>query len=475
MHLQGEFSFTLDANGRFVRYGSTVHDHQSDVVAPHVQSRYRFVSNNSRAYGLLRRFADNLCQKLGAGQTYPLQALELLRQYRTKKHGDVPLHAGEATQRLLIACLYALFRVDHRPITMQDLAVASHLDIHTIGAQLKKLIQFTNIALPPPDPCDYLERTMLTLTTLAPEEKRKTQALAHRLMVFSDKMMINSGKCPLTITAAAVLVALESYGLLIATKAEERAQILALSLRITTNPIRARSGEIKRSLMDFLRKTLPWGSSITVVTLPIHIPAILNHFEWLQSRSSAAVAAPAPSPMLPSSTEIAGTPNEAAPPPPAAESLPSTTTSSSTAPAPASDGLLSYFDTIKPPLTQRSERREAETKAKIERARKRIAEMSNATLPLPFQAEAIDVRDLRISERVMAGVSDEVILGRIKPQEVCAGGPPRDDESLSEGDIPESEMVQYLRSDAEIAVASRMVHLVKETRAEATRKKRRKK
>ena len=522
LQLEGDFTFTETDSGSFVRNGSVVGLHQKEPSAYHANSRYRFLPNLAKLESHLLQYTRNLALLLGAGRAYAVQAVALLKQFSADR-----LQTGDYGEKMAAACLYAALRMDRRPITLQDVARFSQIDVYAIGKSLTKLLQHTKLSLPPPDPADFLDRGMQALPSLLTQEKLDTQDLAHRLIAFADKMLICTGKNPLSITGAALLVALEAQHLSIAQFATDRANIIAAHLHLTGPAMRRRANEIKHALLDFMHKTMPWGAEINLVGVTRHVSAILDHFEWLQARAiqssseqtetravsgsectTSSIRSPSTTSLLSSSSltssstiTLLSSSSTSSPSDTTSSSLSSIASSSNetsitdpTLSSPSSEsldgashaevlapilkeeyetkkkaGITDYFDHIRPPLLQQQERRMAKRKEKIERTKRRLSTLlSNPGSVL--EEEEIDLEEIRISQRLMEGDAEDDILFQVSPPEQLPEYISFSEE-LTNADLSPSELQEYLKTDLEVSLTSKLIQLGKKSKNESKRRK----
>ena len=137
---------------------------------------------------------------------------------------------------------------------------------------------------------------------------------------------------------------------------------------------------------------------------------------------------------------------------------------------PVKADITDYFEHIRPPLLKQQDKKNERRRQTIERARQRLSDLLKGPGSVMTE-DPIDLEEMRVSERLMEGATEEQILYNTPAAEVL----PRtisNSRQLGDADIPESEIHQYLRSDLEVSVTSRLVRYVKETRIEAQRKKR---
>ncbi|EFC37123.1 predicted protein [Naegleria gruberi] len=184
---------------------------------------------------------------------------------------------------VIAGALYVVCRREKLPITLLDLSEVTGYSIFELGRKYKEICKTFNIQVDPLDLETLCDRMTNEFSDCFTDEngqvniKTKTDInlRMRRIIRVAMKECLDSGRRPIALVAAALLLALQSCSI------DMKLSEVARSTHVGEATIRERFNELKQLLMN-LSKQLPWAHEITLKTLPRHLPFILDVVEQLR-------------------------------------------------------------------------------------------------------------------------------------------------------------------------------------------------
>jgi hypothetical protein len=236
-----------------------------------------------------------------------------------------------------------------------------------LGRIYTKIVSKLGLQLPETDPGIYLERASSNLR-LGAEEKRELSRLALKLVRVAKRDWLTTGRRPSSITGASLVVAMEVLN------HKSEIQTISSSLGIGSRTIQSHSRELKEALLQAIRDLqIPWYSSVNLNNICSFVPQLLKYWDFISSKKGPINAQPV-------------------------QSINSA-----------------------PPSFVKGEIKRSLQKARIERAKIRLAQIlsnsfsrhdlnSNDHTGNKVVEDSITDQDLEVERMLLAGVDEEVIL-----------------------------------------------------------------
>jgi len=333
---------------------------------------------------------------------------------------------GRIAEYITAACAYIVIRQNSKPLTLLDVATTIECNVFELGKVYNNLTTKLEIKQPEIDPALFIERVTSTLLNLTSEQQRAINARAIRLINIAKGEWIITGRRPGAVTIGAIALAMDADNL--------KCDFLKLSeiLKVAPQTAKLRYNELRESLVQ-IGHQLPWGSDINKRNVCAHLNFILKHLEFL-----------------------------------------SKSTKSSSDDSTHSVSTMDYNQQVPPSFIRNEMKRELRAQ-KLQRAKERIVRSlqsdtaaSNALQHLcqsfkdvkpATEHENVDEEDLAIEKLLLEGVDEAKILENSrgyyehKPTYIC-----ETDIDPNELDIPDHEMVNYIRTPSEVELLKNLGH-----------------
>lgn len=231
------------------------------------------------AYGLRLARAEHSEDRLGSVKALTRMATSMrLPQHIAEQSRECLRRVleDEALKRcrceiLAASCIYYVCRREQRPLTLDQLAQSQGLRMREVAGLFRKVsakLKTLAPALPPPKPKVFVQNICdkLKLTHPVPDTARK-------IIKFAKTAWLDSGRAPLPIAMAAVLIAMEVGGKK-PKKAEAEKACEECGVKYST--VKDRLSEIRASLTASAA-SLPWSNTLTKDNLAVFVPYVLQH------------------------------------------------------------------------------------------------------------------------------------------------------------------------------------------------------
>jgi transcription initiation factor TFIIIB Brf1 subunit/transcription initiation factor TFIIB len=305
--------------GNKVRLGSVVNSNQSVRILDSYQDLVK-----ERIYGYVYR----ILQRLHIPTTYANQIKHLLSRVFAARSNSRWV-SGRQGELLAAGCTYIICRQQNKAVTLLDIADAVQCSVFKLGAIYVKQVSLLKIraSLPDIDPALFIDRALSEImkqnnatakaledetpvSDEAPEDlfdegfyynedeekKKKEQTNSTnnsnidiadisrktlRLVNEAQRDWLTTGRRPVAVTAAALMICLEACK----KKSLCKLQTICNILHVSYSTAKKRKRELKALLLDIGRAKLPWGNDITEQNLQLHYGGILKYLDFMHSKA----------------------------------------------------------------------------------------------------------------------------------------------------------------------------------------------
>lgn len=208
---------------------------------------------------------------------------------------------GRRGEFIVASCAYIVARLNSRPITILDIADKLQANPFDLGRVYSSVLSILGISLPDIDPALFLQFCLSSIHIFAnlesttslssstensnAEFKKQVSNLALRLINIAKNDWILTGRKPTAITAASIVIAFNT----LSSSASRNSQLskddmknLCSSLSVSQGTVNSRIKEMKQLLVDMGKRFLPWGNDIDLKNITFHIPSLLSYMEMLE-------------------------------------------------------------------------------------------------------------------------------------------------------------------------------------------------
>jgi transcription initiation factor TFIIIB Brf1 subunit/transcription initiation factor TFIIB len=172
---------------------------------------------------------------------------------------------GETSRVKAAACVFISARINHKPVTINEVATCAQVDIHKLGKSyvaIKKQFEDNGIIdkMDAVSPQFFLERVCNLVVVNENNIKTMIPKITGILIDFCTKESLITGRNPCGITCACVVIALCSLGV------KENSELIKkfeTHFKLSYNTLQRRCNEIRDILLKFGSSVLPWRKSLT--------------------------------------------------------------------------------------------------------------------------------------------------------------------------------------------------------------------
>ncbi|KAL0486459.1 transcription factor IIIB 90 kDa subunit [Acrasis kona] len=401
----------------------------------------------------------------------------------------------------IAVCTYIVCRQNNHPVQLMDVADFISMDVFKLGAQYKKVCSKINIKLDVQDPAILSEKVITVLESelklTDPIEKMTLMKKVTRLIHVACREWLNTGRKPISMVAAAVKIVVSSRNINL------NIEHMANKIGTGSLSIRDRHREMMNMIIK-LASPLPWSKDINKRTLPRYLPFILEYIESLRelhrapcqfqkedlrlsdededlllqmpSTPMSETSTYTPSPM---SSQLYSTPTDCALT--ASDEVVTTPTSQptnlpiqkTTEPHPGPiyvsrkrttrgsqqkdvQMVMSVIKDVVPPSYVRSQLDRQSRQNKIQRAKRRILNMTACDVTVSDADVVLDEQDRAIEKLLLAGIDEHAIEdGYYHVPIEIQNKESLDKEYLDEQDMDDEELQQYTKTNAQVELELR--------------------
>jgi transcription initiation factor TFIIIB Brf1 subunit/transcription initiation factor TFIIB len=242
------------------------------------------LSYNERQQRVAKSVAYALASRIGDGyDPYVDQALSYMQAFYNGHW-----RGGQSGRLLVAACMYIALRQNRCAVSLQDVALASDNDLYTIGRLYKEVKAALHIKLEHVDLCNSVARGCAVFQELSDVQRATMAKYATRILELC-KLSVAEGRKPAPIVGAAISLAMRIDDAVAPDDYEEALDKIADKLRASTHTMTQRRREMARVLFAAARAQLPYGASIRANhDIHRHIAPLFDHIDFMQppNRSS---------------------------------------------------------------------------------------------------------------------------------------------------------------------------------------------